>query len=116
MSRLPAGAVFVLTDNSLFGLASEIIRRALDARVPTVGNFGSPFAVSGGLYAYGRDSQEAFYGVARLLKRILDGAAPADIPFEQPTKFNLFINLKTARSLSIEIPPSLLATANEVIE
>jgi putative ABC transport system substrate-binding protein len=106
------------TDNSLFGLAGAIIARALEARVPTVGSFAATFnrPEAGGLYAYGRDPQEGFYGVARLLKKILDGASPADIPFEQPTKFNLLINLKTAKLLGIEIPPALLATANQVIE
>jgi putative ABC transport system substrate-binding protein len=116
MTKQPADAVFVLTDNSLFGLTGPIIARALEARVPTVGSFAGTFAQAGGLYAYGRDPQEAFYGVARLLKKILDGASPADIPFEQPTKFNLFINLKTAKLLGIEIPPTLLATANDVVE
>jgi putative tryptophan/tyrosine transport system substrate-binding protein len=116
MSRQRPDAVFVFTDNSLFGLAEAIIDRALEARVPTVGSFAATFAQAGGLYAYGRDPQEAFYGVARLLKKILDGASPADIPFEQPTKFNLFINLKTAKLLGIDIPPTLLATANQVIE
>jgi putative ABC transport system substrate-binding protein len=116
MSRQPAGAVFVLTDNSLFALAGSIIARALEARVPTVGSFPLTFAQDGGLFAYGRDNQEAYYGVARLLKKVLDGASPADIPFEQPTKFNLFINLKTAKLLGIEIPPTLLATANQVLE
>lgn len=116
MSRQRPDAVFVFTDNSLFGLAGPIIVRAMEASVPTVGSFAATFAQIGGLYAYGRDSKEAFYGVARLLKKILDGASPADIPFEQPTKFNLFINLKTARSLGIEIPSTLLATADGVIE
>ena len=116
MSRRPADAVFVLTDNSLFALTVPIIARALEPRVPTVGSFSSAFAQDGGLYAYGRDNQEALYGVARLLKKILDGALPADIPFEQPTKFNLFINLKTAKLLGIDIPPTLLATANGVVE
>ena len=116
MSRQPADAVFVLTDNSLFALADSIIARALEARMPTVGSFSLTFAQHGGLFAYGRDNQEAYYGVARLLKKVLDGASPADIPFEQPTKFNLLINLKTAKLLGIEIPPTLLATANQVIE
>jgi putative ABC transport system substrate-binding protein len=116
MSRQPADAVLVLTDNSLFALAGSIIARALEARVPTVGSFSLTFAEDGGLFAYGRDNQEAYYGVARLLKKVLDGASPADIPFEQPTKFNLCINLKTAKLLGIEIPPTLLATANRVIE
>jgi putative ABC transport system substrate-binding protein len=116
MSNQPVGAVPVVTDNSLFALAAPIVARALAAHVPTVGSYAGTFAETGGLYAYGRDPQEAFYGVARLLKKILDGGSPADIPFEQPTKFNLHINLKTAKSLGIEIPPALLATATEVIE
>jgi putative tryptophan/tyrosine transport system substrate-binding protein len=66
--------------------------------------------------AYSRDPRESFRGVARLLKKILDGANPAELPFEQPTKFNLFINLKSAKELGIEIPAALLATADEVIE
>jgi putative ABC transport system substrate-binding protein len=116
LAKQPCDAVLVLTDNSLFALAGEIVARALAVGLPTVGSFAGTFAQVGGLYAYGRDPQEAFYGVARLLKKILGGAAPADIPFEQPTKFNLFINLKTAKRLGIEIPPTLLATANEVFE
>jgi putative ABC transport system substrate-binding protein len=116
VSNQPVSAVLVVTDNSLLGLSGAIITRALEARVPTVGSFASSFAQLGGLYAYGRDPQEAFHGVARLLKKILDGGSPADIPFEQPTKFNLVINLKTAKLLGIEIPPTLSATASEVIE
>ncbi len=115
-TRQRPDAVFVLTDNSLYGLAGPIIVRAMEAHVPTVGSFDATFAQLGGLYAYGRDPKEAYYGVARLLKKILDGASPAEIPFEQPTKFNLYINLKTARSLGIEIPPTLLAIADDVIE
>ena len=94
LPQKPTKAVFMLTDNSLFGLAEPIIARALAARVPVFGNFSEPFAVAGGLFAYSRDPKEAFQGVARLLKRLLDGASPHDLPFEQPTKFNLFVNLE----------------------
>ena len=116
MSREPPGALFLLTDNSLFALADTIIARALALRVPTLGGFGSTFAQSGALFAYSRDTTEAFRGVARLLKKVLNGTAPGELPFEQPTKFNLFVNLKTAKALGIEIPPTLLAIADEVIE
>jgi len=105
-----------LTDNSLFALADAIITRALAQRVPTFGNFSYPFARAGALLAYSRDPKEAFQGVARLLKRVLDGASAGELPFEQPTKFNLFVNLKSAKLLGIAIPPTLLATADEVIE
>jgi putative ABC transport system substrate-binding protein len=116
MSRQPPGAVMVLSDNSLFALSEQIVARALALRAPTFGNFALSFVQSGGMFAYSRDPREAFQGVARLLKKILDGANPGELPFEQPTKFNLYINLKTAKALGIEIPPKLLATANEVIE
>jgi putative ABC transport system substrate-binding protein len=77
---------------------------------------GAAFSQAGALFTYSYDSNEAIHAVARLLKKILDGAAPGELPFEQPTKFNLAINLKTAKTLGLEIPPTLLATADEVIE
>jgi ABC-type uncharacterized transport system substrate-binding protein len=116
ISRQPPGALLVLTDNSLLALADPIITRALALRVPTLGSFAGPFAQAGALYAYSRDPREAFQGVARLLKKVLSGATPGELPFEQPTKFDLFVNLKTAKALGINIPPALLATADEVIE
>ena len=116
LSQKPAKAVFVLTDNSLFGLAEPIIARATAARVPVFGNFSAPFAEAGGLFAYSRDPKEAFQGVVRLLKRLLDGASPHDLPFEQPTKFNLFVNLKTAKALGIDVPERFIVIADRVIE
>jgi putative ABC transport system substrate-binding protein len=116
LSQKRAKAVFVLTDNSLFGLAEPIIARALAARVPCFGNFSAPFAEAGGLFAYSRDPKEAYQGVARLLKRLLEGASPHDLPFEQPTKFNLFVNLKTAKALGIDVPERFIVIADRVIE
>jgi putative tryptophan/tyrosine transport system substrate-binding protein len=110
-------ALFVLTDNSLLGLSETIIARALTQRIPAFGAFtGTIFAKSGGLFSYSRDQIEAYHAVARFLKQILGGANPADLPIEQPTKFKLFINLKTAVTLGIEIPSNLLVRADEVIE
>jgi putative ABC transport system substrate-binding protein len=116
MSRQLPGAVLVQSDSSLSALADPIIARALALRIPTIGTFGTVFAQAGALFTYSYDPREAIQGVARLLKKILDGAAPGELPFEQPTKFNLFVNFKTAKALGIEIPPTLLATADEVIE
>ena len=116
MSRERPGALLMLTDNSLLALADTVVARALELRIPTFGGFGGTFAQTGALIGYARDAREAFRGVARLLKKILNGTAPGELPFEQPTKFNLVVNLKAARALGIEIPPPLLAAADEVIE
>jgi putative ABC transport system substrate-binding protein len=84
LSRQSPGALMVLTDNSLFALADPIITRALALRVPTFGNFSRPFADAGALIAYSRNPKEAFQGVARLLKKLLNGDTPGELPFEQP--------------------------------
>jgi len=76
----------------------------------------SSYVEAGGLMSYGPDYEEVFKTAAVLVVKILRGAKPADLPIEQPTKFQLFINLKTASSLGIEVPPTLLAMANRVIE
>lgn len=115
LAREHAGAVLILNDASLGALLKDIVARALAQQVPTAGfNFG--LAQMGGLLAYSRDARDSYRSVARYLKKILDGADPATLPVEQPTKFDLSINLKTARTLDIAIPPTLLATADEVIE
>ena len=116
LSRQHPGVLIVLTDNSLQGLAELIVPRALALRVPVFGTFTGSFSQAGALINYGRDQKEALQGTARLLKKILGGTAPADLPVEQPTKFVLAINLKTAKVLGIDIPPTLLARADEVIE
>lgn len=84
--------------------------------MPIFGNFTLAFAQAGALINYGRDQREANQGAARLLKKILKGATPADLPVEQPNKYTLVPNLKTAKVLGITIPPMLLGRADEVIE
>jgi putative ABC transport system substrate-binding protein len=77
---------------------------------------GRDFVVEGGLISYGGDFLEGWRVAARYVDKILKGAKPADLPVEQPTTFQLAINLRTANALGLTLPPSLLLRANEVIQ
>ena len=92
-----------------------IITLAARHRLPAVYPF-SYFATSGGLVSYGPDQVEQFRRAASYVDRILNGEKPADLPVQHPTKYELVINLKTAKSLGLDVAPSLLARADEVIE
>jgi len=92
-----------------------IVAATAKQRLPTIYSV-SEFTRSGGLIAYGIERTDLFRRAATYVDRILTGTKPADLPVQQPTKFELTINLKTAKTLSLEVPPTLLARADEVIE
>jgi putative ABC transport system substrate-binding protein len=93
----------------------EIATFAVERRLPTF-SWSSGMTRNGFLMSYDADVNEIQLRAAGLVDKILKGAKPADIPVEQPTKFDFVINLKTARAIGVEFPPLLLARADEVIE
>src|SRR5258708_18302726 len=88
---------------------------ALEHRLPAASTTRA-FADAGGLMSYGADGPALFRQGAKFVHRILQGQKPSDLPIEQPTKFELAINLKTAKAIGLEVPPILLSRADEVIE
>jgi putative ABC transport system substrate-binding protein len=107
---------FIVTPNPLNSRNNEmIIELAARLYLPAIYPFHVD-AEKGGLVSYGFDTIEQQRGVAGYVDRVLKGEKPADLPVQAPTKYQLVINLKTARALGIEVPPTLLARADEVIE
>jgi putative ABC transport system substrate-binding protein len=98
----------------LTGNAKAIADIAAKQRLPAVGE--APFANAGGLIGYGPDYPAMFRRAASYVDKILKGTSPAELPVEQPTKFNLIINLKTAKALGLTVRPTLIALADDVIE
>ncbi len=107
--------LLVLGDALVNQYRSQIVEFTVRERLPAVSTIRE-FAALGGLMAYGPDRHDTMRIAAGYLDRVLKGANPADLPFEQPTKFELVINLKTAQALGLTLPPLLLGRADEVIE
>jgi putative tryptophan/tyrosine transport system substrate-binding protein len=108
-------ALMVPPDTTFFTLRRPIGELATIARLPAIYGYRE-HVYAGGLMSYGPDPREMFRRAATYVDKILRGAKPADLPVEQPTKIELTINLRTAKALGIELPPTLLARADEVIE
>jgi putative ABC transport system substrate-binding protein len=108
-------AIYIVTDTLVNANRVQISNAALAARLPTIHGFREPVE-AGGLMSYGANFFYMFRRAAEYVDKILRGARPAELPIEQPNKFDLVINVRTARALGLRIPESLLLRADEVIE
>ena len=114
-AKARAGAVLVNQSGLTFGLREQIAALALQHRLPSM--FGLPAnAGAGGLMSYGPNDSEFYRQAAGFVDKIFKGAKPADLPVEQPTRWELVINMKTAKALGITVPPVVLLQAERVIE
>jgi putative ABC transport system substrate-binding protein len=114
--RAQAQSLIVLSSPFLFTHRNRLVALAARHRLPTMYHEKEFVIAAGGLMAYSADFRDLFRRAAGTVDKILKGAKPADLPIEQPTKFDFVINLKTAKALGLTIPPSLLARADQVIE
>ena len=110
-----ASALMVIDDLMIASHQAQILDLAAKNKLPVISQFRE-FAEAGGLMAYGPNNDEMFRRAAVYVDKILKGAKPADLPVEQPTKFELVINLKTAKALGLTIPQSILVRADQVIQ
>jgi putative tryptophan/tyrosine transport system substrate-binding protein len=115
MRKDGAGGLYIVGDTFMKSNRTRIGTLAVQARLPTI-YVAREYVEAGGLMSYGANIPHLFARAAELVDKILRGTKPGDIPVEQPTKFELVINLKTAKALGLSIPQTLLATADEVIE
>jgi len=115
VTRAYAQALYLMDDPILFAHRAILLKLASAARLPIIGDLRR-FPEAGALVSYGPDSYDLFRRSATYVDRILRGSKPADLPVEQPTRFELVINLGTAKALGLTIPDKLLALADDVIE
>jgi len=113
--RAQPDAMIVFPEGSTFGNRARLAQFAIAHRLPTM--FGwSEYTDAGGLMSYGANQRDTYLRLAAVADKILKGARPADLPFEQPTKFELVVNTKTAQALGLKIPEPLLLRADRLVE
>jgi putative ABC transport system substrate-binding protein len=115
MDREPPEALLMVSDSLTMLNRERVFDYAAVHRLPAIYEY-DPLVREGGLMSYGPDLRESFERAASMTDRIFKGAKPADLPFEQPTRYLFVLNLKTAKSINLEIPPTVLALADEVVE
>jgi putative ABC transport system substrate-binding protein len=115
MTRARAGAVLILADPMLFFLRTRLVDLAAKRRLPAMYGLRQ-YVDAGGLMSYWAHQADLYRRVGSYVDRILKGAKPGDLPIEQPTRFELVINLKTAKALGLTLPQSLLLRADEIIQ
>ena len=115
VSREPNGAVLALPDSANIAHRDLLIALAAQHRLPAV-YFARLFVAAGGLMSYGTDVFDVFRQAASYVSAILRGAAPSELPVQAPTKYETTVNFKTAHALGLDVPPSLLVRADEVIQ
>jgi putative tryptophan/tyrosine transport system substrate-binding protein len=115
IGREPGGGLIVVPDSFIFGQRRQLTALARQHGLPAIYPL-EIFIPEGGLIAYGIERVDIFHRAADYVDRILRGTSPTELPVQQPTKFELAINLKTAKSLGLSVPPSMLLSADEVIE
>jgi putative ABC transport system substrate-binding protein len=115
IQQLQAGGLLVAADAFFFRQRDQLVALAAQHTIPAI--YSNPvFVAAGGLVSYGTDTDPLLREVGIYAGKILKGAKPADLPVQQPTRFELVVNLKTAKALGLTVPPSILARADEVIE
>jgi putative ABC transport system substrate-binding protein len=114
-ARSVNGGLIVTSSGLAISHRDTIVMQAAKQKLPTV-YYSRGFVSAGGLISYGSDRIDQFRSAAGYVDRILRGVKPADLPVQSPSKYQLVINLKTAKALGLTVPPSLLARADEVIE
>ena len=115
ITRAHAQVLYVIDDGFMFAHRATLLMLASAAKLP-IAYAATQFAKEGGLLSYGANLEDSLRRSAWYVDKILKGAKPSDLPIEQPTKFELVVNLKTARALGITVPPSVLLRADKVIE